>query len=99
MSIHENADAAAAVRWWADQIDVDCADFQPPTLKRHRPKTVRYNTGADYHGCLVVRVLRGRELYWQIHGMVAATLRDLTLAARSVGVAWNDGGGSGGSDA
>jgi transposase-like protein len=95
VSIHENADAAEAVRWWADQIDVDCAAFQTPSLKRHRPKTVRYNTGAGYHGCLVVRVLRGRELYWQMHGMVAATLRELTLAARSVGVAWNDEGENG----
>ena len=28
--------------------------FDRPTIKRHQPKTVRHNTGDDYHGCLRV---------------------------------------------
>jgi transposase len=70
VSIHENADAEAAARWWAAQLGVDAGSFQRPTLKRHNPRTTRTNVGADYRGCLVVRVPRSRELYLWIAGVV-----------------------------
>jgi hypothetical protein len=44
--------------------------FQRPTLKRHSPRTNRRNTSDGYHGCLVIRVPRSRELYWQVEGVM-----------------------------
>lgn len=66
--IHESADARAAESFWAELVDVDAASFMKTTLKRHNPKTVRKNVGADYHGCLTVRVLQGADLYRRIEG-------------------------------
>ncbi|MFE6398801.1 hypothetical protein [Streptomyces alboflavus] len=66
--IHESADVAAAERFWADVVRVDVAVFQRTTLKKHNPKTVRKNTGDDYHGCLVVTVRQGADLYCRIEG-------------------------------
>jgi hypothetical protein len=43
--------------------------LQRSTLKRHQPATNRKNVGADYHGCLVVSVLRSAALYRQIEGI------------------------------
>ncbi|MGC4804511.1 helix-turn-helix domain-containing protein [Micromonospora sp. DT233] len=70
VSIHETADPAAAVRWWAEQVRVAPEVFRPVSLKRHRPTTVRRNTGEGYRGCLTVEVPRGRELYWRIEGIM-----------------------------
>ncbi|MER5455488.1 helix-turn-helix domain-containing protein [Micromonospora sp. NPDC002389] len=70
VSIHETADAAQAVRWWAEQVGVSPESFQPTTLKRHRPATVRLNTGETYRGCLSVEVPRSRRLYWKIEGIM-----------------------------
>ncbi|MER6468995.1 hypothetical protein [Streptomyces collinus] len=66
--IHESADVAAAHRFWAEVADVDESVFAKPTLKKHNPKTVRKNTGDDYHGCLVVCVARSAHLYNRIEG-------------------------------
>jgi transcriptional regulator with XRE-family HTH domain len=66
--IHENADAHAAERFWAGVAGADLSQFKKPTLKRHNPKTVRKNVGKDYHGCLVIGVLRSAELYQKIEG-------------------------------
>jgi transposase len=71
LSIHESADVGAAVAWWIAALDLPAERFQPATLKRHLPKTTRYNTGADYHGCLIIDVPRSRELYWRIEGVMA----------------------------
>ncbi|WBC10383.1 resolvase [Micromonospora sp. WMMA1947] len=80
VAIHENADAEAAGRWWAAELGVDVGGFQRPTLKRHHPRTTRTNVGADYRGCLVVRVPRSRDLYlWMtgvVEGMAAASAPD-----------------------
>jgi hypothetical protein len=43
--------------------------FGRPILKRHNPKTTRYNTGEAYIGCLVIYVRRASELYRQIEGL------------------------------
>ncbi len=71
LSIHESADVAAAEGWWAARLGLPPERFQRATLKRHKP-TTRSNVGADYRGCLVVKVPRGRELYWRIEGIISA---------------------------
>ena len=67
VQIHESADIAGAVRFWADVVGVS-ADSVQTTLKRHNPKTVRKNTADDYHGCLCVYVRRSAELNLRIAG-------------------------------
>lgn len=66
--IHENADAAGAERYWADLVGADRSMFNKTTLKKHNPKTVRKNVGDTYRGCLVVKVLKGADLYRRIEG-------------------------------
>jgi transcriptional regulator with XRE-family HTH domain len=74
VAIHESADVEAAVQWWADFVGAARKSFQKTTLKRHTGSTKRHNTGEGYRGCLVVSVLKGRELYWFIEGTVLATI-------------------------
>ncbi|MER6570330.1 hypothetical protein ABT288_30110 [Streptomyces sp. NPDC001093] len=66
--IHENADVAGAEQYWADLVDADVSAFNKTTLKKHNPKTVRKNTGDNYRGCLVIKVLKGADLYRRIEG-------------------------------
>ncbi|MFU8870758.1 resolvase [Micromonospora sp. SL4-19] len=70
VSIHETADASAAVRWWADLVGVPPDEFQRTTLKKHRPTTVRKNVGTDYRGCLIVCVVGSSRVYWRIEGIM-----------------------------
>jgi hypothetical protein len=70
--IHETADAGAADDWWARELDLPRERFQGPTIKKNLPGTRRMNTGADYHGCLVITVSQSRELYWRVEGVMAA---------------------------
>jgi hypothetical protein len=74
VSIHESADVAGAQRFWQQVTELPAEQFQRPTLKRHNPKTVRKNTGDDYHGCLIIRVRKGSELYRQIEGWASAVM-------------------------
>ncbi|WP_116212179.1 hypothetical protein [Streptomyces olivoreticuli] len=66
--IHESADVAGAEKFWADLVGIDVTSLDKTTLKKHNPKTVRKNVGEDYRGCLVVRVLKGADLYRRIEG-------------------------------
>ncbi|MGW2777089.1 helix-turn-helix domain-containing protein [Streptomyces olivaceoviridis] len=66
--IHENADVGGAERYWADLVGADASMFNKTTLKKHNPKTVRKNTGDGYRGCLVIKVLKGADLYRRIEG-------------------------------
>ncbi|MEU7425692.1 hypothetical protein [Streptomyces sp. NPDC040750] len=66
--IHATGDIAGAERHWADIVGLDVSMLQRTTIKRHNPKTVRKNVGDNYRGCLVVKVLRGAELYRRIEG-------------------------------
>ncbi|MEU0133492.1 hypothetical protein ABZ172_05560 [Streptomyces sp. NPDC006296] len=66
--IHETADVAAAEHYWADLTGATPSAFGKTSLKRHSPKTNRKNTGEDYRGCLVVRVLKSADLYRRIEG-------------------------------
>jgi transcriptional regulator with XRE-family HTH domain len=74
LSIHENADLAAAKNFWLEVTQADPSQFHRPNLKRHNPKTTRLNTGLDYHGCLRIEVLRCGQLYTRIEGWCAAVL-------------------------
>jgi hypothetical protein len=74
ISIHETADLAAAQRFWLEIIQIEDAQFNRPVIKRHKPRTVRKNIGADYHGCLRVQVRCGVELYRQIEGWASAVM-------------------------
>ncbi|MEU4146802.1 terminase gpP N-terminus-related DNA-binding protein [Streptomyces parvulus] len=66
--IHENADVAGAEQFWAALVRADRSAFNKTTLKRHNPKTVRKNVGDSYRGCLVIKVLKGADLYRRIEG-------------------------------
>lgn len=83
ISIHESADVATAERYWRSVVG-ERACFRKPVLKRHNPRTVRKNTGDDYHGCLVVYVRRSTDLYRQIAGwwagIVATTVGGRPMA-------------------
>ncbi|MGW0700951.1 hypothetical protein ACWD0A_16870 [Streptomyces sp. NPDC002867] len=68
VSIHESADATEAERFWATLAGVDPSTFQPATLKRHNPKTVRKNVGEAYRGCLVIYVTKSADLYRRMEG-------------------------------
>jgi transcriptional regulator with XRE-family HTH domain len=73
--IHESADASVAERFWLEVTAASPAQFKKVSLKRHNPKTVRKNVGADYHGCLRVEVLRSAELYQKIEGWARSAMR------------------------
>ena len=72
--IHESADVDAAQRFWLEVTGVSIDQFQRPTLKHHNPRTVRKNTGEDYHGCLRIDVRRSSSLYRRIEGWSAAIM-------------------------
>lgn len=72
--VHESADVAAAQQYWLDVTRAHPAQFRSPTLKRHNPRTVRKNTGDDYHGCLRIDVRRSAGLYRKIEGWAAAAM-------------------------
>jgi transcriptional regulator with XRE-family HTH domain len=74
VSIHESADIEGAQRFWLEATQAKAAQFRCPSLKRHHPKTVRKNTGDDYHGCLRVEVRRSTRLYRQIEGWAGAAM-------------------------
>jgi len=46
----------------------------PEWTQRHNPKTVRKNTGDEYHGCLRIDVRRSSGLYRRIEGWSAAIM-------------------------
>jgi hypothetical protein len=79
LSIHESADVAGAEKFWRQLTALPDDQFRRPTLKRHNPKTSRKNTGDNYHGCLIIRVLGGSGLYRQIEGWASAVMAEPTL--------------------
>lgn len=76
VQIHETADIAGAERFWRGVTGAKSARFHRVTLKRHNPRTVRKNVGADYHGCLIVSVRQGADLYRQIEGWAGAIMAE-----------------------
>jgi transcriptional regulator with XRE-family HTH domain len=76
LSIHKSADVDAAQRWWARCVGVPAESFQRPTLKVHKPATLRRNVGDSYRGCLTVYAPRAAALYWKVEGI----MRGIALA-------------------
>lgn len=68
LMIHENADVRGAEHYWAGLVGADTSAFYKTTLKKHNPRTVRKNTGDTYRGCLMIKVLKGADLYRRIEG-------------------------------
>jgi hypothetical protein len=68
VSIHETADPEAAKAFWSEITGIPLDQFRKTTIKTHKPKTNRKNTGANYHGCLIITVRRCTDLYRHIEG-------------------------------
>ncbi|HVF32495.1 MAG TPA: hypothetical protein VM933_05620, partial [Acidimicrobiales bacterium] len=68
VSIHESADVATATSFWRAQVGGDDAQWRRPTLKRHRPATLRRNVGPAYTGCLAISVRRSVGLTRRLAG-------------------------------
>lgn len=83
VAIHETADLPAALRFWSGVVGVPSSRFKRSTLKRHNPKTVRKNVGADYHGCLRVEVRKSTDLNSQVQGWFAGIVANLPAAPPS----------------
>jgi hypothetical protein len=86
ISIHENADYANALEFWAREVGVSSDTFRRPTLKRHNPRTIRKNSGSTYVGCLTINVRRSTEMYrWTTgwyEGIIKALGPGVTAARR-----------------
>ncbi|MGV9576960.1 hypothetical protein ACWDRZ_09970 [Streptomyces sp. NPDC003509] len=80
--IHRTADVVAAERYWAELVGVDASTLQRTTLKKHNPRTARKNTGESYHGCLVIRVSQGAELYRRVEGWWCGIVEQAQLHLR-----------------
>ena len=81
--IHESADIAAAEQFWQSVTGAEAAQFHRTTLKRHNPRTIRKNVGADYHGCLIVSIRQSGDLYQRIEGWVRAATAVIPVPAPS----------------
>ena len=68
VQIHESADVPGAEKFWMDLVQVGGGQMYKTNLKRHNPRTVRRNSGDDYHGCLRINVLTPPNLYWRVEG-------------------------------
>jgi hypothetical protein len=89
LHIHESADVRAAEQFRARLVGVAPDDFQRATIKRHQPKTNRLNVGEDYHGCLVISVLKSAELYRNVDGWWRGMHGQATTSPRRA-VDWGD---------
>ena len=72
MHIHGTADIQAATQYWQRIAGAPPELFKRPNIERDKRRTVRRNTGADYHGCLQILVYGSRDLYLKIEGWSAA---------------------------
>ncbi|MBQ0987259.1 hypothetical protein KBZ10_22605 [Streptomyces sp. F63] len=68
VNIHESADVGRAEHFWLERTGATPDQFGKTALKKHSPKTTRRNTGADYHGCLAIRVNDSADLYRRVEG-------------------------------
>jgi transcriptional regulator with XRE-family HTH domain len=86
LHIHETADVQAQTSYWQRVTGAAPSQFSQPNIKRHKPRTVRRNTGTDYHGCLQIWVSGGGELYRKIEGWASAIMAaDVTDLPASCG--------------
>lgn len=72
VGIHESADVAAANTYWARVVGIPVESMARATLKKHKAKTVRKNTGDSYHGCVVIDVAASAPEYRRMHGLWSA---------------------------
>ncbi len=84
VSIHERADVAGATAHWASVVGVAPSAFLKPNLKRHNPRTVRYNTAEAYVGCVTIRVRRSVDLNRRIAGWWHGILEGLPEAVGTI---------------
>lgn len=82
--IHETADLEVATQYWMDIVGAGRWAFDVPNIKRHNPKTRRTNVGADYRGCLQIRLRQSRELYRKIEGWAHGAMGVAIVGARAV---------------
>jgi hypothetical protein len=80
LHIHETADIEAATNYWQTIAGAAPDLFVRPHIKRDKPRTVRQNTGADYHGCLQIWVSGSRDLYLRIEGWATAIMAAMSAA-------------------
>jgi hypothetical protein len=80
--IHECADVDGAVRFWSQVVEAPRSQFGSPTIKTHKPRTVRKNVGPGYHGCQLVYVRNSAVLNLQIEGWFEALSASTTAATR-----------------
>jgi hypothetical protein len=88
VTIHQSADAAGAVAYWAEVVGVDPGCFQRTTLKNHQPQTTRRNTGEKYHGCLTVRVRKSSSRYRRIEGWWTGIVAGVPVSEQPVLRSW-----------
>jgi hypothetical protein len=66
--IHESGDVEGARLFWMTLLGLSSELRIGVHLKRHNVRTVRKNVGAEYRGCLVIRVRKAANLYQRIEG-------------------------------
>ena len=67
--IHETADHKKALKYWADTLKIPPEKFRV-YFKKNKIKTIRRNTGNDYHGLIRIRVKKSSSLHRQIDGWI-----------------------------
>ena len=67
--IHERADIAAAMRFWADGLGLSLGHLRT-YLKKHNPSPRRKNTGNGYRGTMRMAVRRSTMLNHRIAGWI-----------------------------
>jgi hypothetical protein len=67
--IHETADHKKALKYWTHTLQVPTKKFKV-YFKKNKIKTIRRNTGSDYHGLIRVRASRSSSLHRQIDGWI-----------------------------
>jgi hypothetical protein len=67
--IHETADHKKALKYWAHTLHIPTKKFKV-YFKKNKIKTIRRNTGNNYHGLIRIRVNRSSSLHRQIDGWV-----------------------------
>lgn len=69
LCIHESGNVNLALEYWSGIVSINKECFNI-SLKKHRPLTVRKNTGAEYFGLLRVTIRRSTVLNRKIKGWV-----------------------------
>ncbi|MCX5391186.1 helix-turn-helix domain-containing protein [Streptomyces sp. NBC_00094] len=82
--IHETGDVSGAERYWGSLVGAAPSAFGKTTLKRHNPRTNRKNVNAEYHGCLVIRILGSADLYRRIEGAWCGIVGAVSISSTEI---------------